>query len=247
MIAPLEKLRRSVRRSPICNRLLAGVLPLYRILAVRHDTEIVIEGYPRCANTFAVIAFTQSQPQAVKVAHHLHSISQLRRGVELGIPTLVLLRDPREAILSLAIRKQHATPKWAAEEYVDFHSGAAELRDHVLFADFEEVTSDFGAVIRRVNNCYRRRFSEFEHTDENVSKCYEQIDSIERRDAGGSDLRATHVARPSDDRRRSKEAIAALLDSSAMLPLIKEAERLYRALSEARLSQTASLRLERQL
>ena len=241
----IRTLRRAIRRSAAMNRGLRFVLPKYRRLAVNSETEIVIEGYPRCANTFAVVAFTQSQPRPVKVAHHLHSIAQLRRGVQLGIPALVLLRDPREAVLSLAIRLEHATPQWAAEEYIDFHAGVAQLQEYVLFADFEEVTSDFGKVIRKLNNRFRSCFSEFEHTDANVAKCYEQIDSIERRDAGGRNLRATHVARPSDDRRRCKDAIAALLDSPEVLPLIREADRLYRDLTETRITQTANACAER--
>jgi hypothetical protein len=244
MLSPLERIRRSIRKSTAANQWMSAFLPAYKILAVTSRTEIVIEGYPRCANSFAVTAFLQSQAKPVNVAHHLHSIAQIRRGVQLSLPTLVLLREPRAAILSLAIRKEHASPKWAAEEYVDFHSGALKVSNHVVFADFEEVISDFGAVIRRLNDRFGCSFSEFVHTPENVAKCYEQIDSYEKRDAGG--VRATHVARPSEDRRQHKDAMAALLDSSKLIPLVEESQRLYQALTNVRISQASTTRAERQ-
>lgn len=46
--------------------------PQRRDLVVARDTEIVIEGYPRSANTFAVAAFLLAQGRPVKIAHHLH-------------------------------------------------------------------------------------------------------------------------------------------------------------------------------
>lgn len=231
----LDKLRRLLRRTPAGIRWLSYLLPRYRKLAVNSETEIVIEGYPRCANTFSVVAFTQSQPREVKVAHHIHSVAQIRRGVQLGIPTVVLLRNPEDAILSLAIRLGHKSPAWATAEYVDFHQGVDELGDSVLLVDFEEITSDFGAVIRRINERFGTEFSEFEHTDENIARCYEVIDSFEKCDASGGKLRATHVARPSTARHREKESLAALLASEELVPTLKEAERLYSALSARRL------------
>lgn len=222
---------------------MSAFVPAYRILAVTSNTKIVIEGYPRCANTFAVTAFLQSQPQPPGVAHHIHSIAQIRRGLQLSLPTLVLLREPRAAILSLAIRREDPSPRWAAEEYVDFHTGVLELVDRVVLADFEEVTTDFGAVIRRVNERFGCDFAEFVHTPENIAKCYEHIDSYEKRDAGG--VRPTHVARPSDDRKRQKSEMESLLDSPELRPLIAESGRLYQALTQVRLSQSAQQHAER--
>ncbi|RMG27959.1 MAG: hypothetical protein D6732_19595, partial [Methanobacteriota archaeon] len=58
----------------------------YRLFAPAHlrmekligaRTEIVIEGYPRSANTFAVVAFRLAQNRPVKIAHHLHMEAQI--------------------------------------------------------------------------------------------------------------------------------------------------------------------------
>jgi len=242
MIDPVQRLRRALRRSETCIWLLSHVRPLYRLLAVHRDTQIVIEGYPRCANSFAVIAFEMSQPEPVRIAHHLHSVAQLRSGVRLGIPTLSLIREPREAVLSLAIRRELASLRWPVDEYIDFYQGVAELGNAVMVADFREVTSDFGAVIRRLNQRYGVDFAEFQHTEANVTACYEQIDCIERRIAGGH-IRTTHVARPSQQRREQKQKLAAELDSPALQPRIAEAERLYASICRAHSIDVAASRM----
>lgn len=241
MIQPLERLRRLARRSEICNRLLYHMRHAYRLLAVRPDTKVVIEGYPRCANTFAVIAFQTAQPEPVRVAHHLHSVAQLRRGVRMKLPTMVLVRQPREAILSLAIRKNLSDIGWAIDEYLDFHRGVEELGDAVMLADFREVTSDFGAVTRRLNQRFGTTFGEFEHTEANVAACYRQIDDIEQDRAGGKEVRSTHVARPSPGRHEQKQRYAEQLQTPQMVGRMAEAEQLYERLCRAHSTELAPL------
>ncbi|HEX6961976.1 MAG TPA: hypothetical protein VF175_08930 [Lacipirellula sp.] len=206
---------------------------MYRLLAVHGDTQVVIEGYPRSANTFAYVAFTMAQPQPLRIAHHLHSVGQVRRGVQLGIPIIVLIREPREAILSLAIRKELTDVEWAVDEYLDFHAAMESLTDRFVLAEFHEVIKDFGAVIRRLNRRFGTTFVEFEHTEENVAACYRQIDEIEQYHAGGQDVRATHVARPSADRQGQKRVLADQLEQTRLKQKIEQAEDLYRTLCQA--------------
>src|SRR5690242_11619114 len=64
------------------------------------ETELVIDGYTRCATTFAVYAFQLAQPRPVRLAHHLHAPAQLVAAARRGVPALALIREPRGAILS---------------------------------------------------------------------------------------------------------------------------------------------------
>ena len=52
----------------------------------------------------------------------------------------------------------------------------APIRDALVIATFEEVTSDFGAVTHRVNERFGTRFREFEHTEANVEQVFALID-----------------------------------------------------------------------
>ncbi|HYT30505.1 MAG TPA: hypothetical protein VEN82_06985, partial [Actinomycetota bacterium] len=49
-------------------------LPVARLrghgVLVRPETDVLIEGYPRSANSFSVAAFGLAQPREVEIAHH---------------------------------------------------------------------------------------------------------------------------------------------------------------------------------
>ena len=68
--------------------------------AVNKNTDIVIEGFPRSGNRFAVGAFKQAQNDAVNIATHLHAPSQIIRGTQRSLPVLVVIRKPSEAVTS---------------------------------------------------------------------------------------------------------------------------------------------------
>ena len=103
---------------------------LYKILGpevlvkealISKKTEIVIEGYPRSANTFSVFAFLQAQGRHISIAHHLHVEAQIVLGVRWGIPVLVLLRNPVDAIRSLKIRHPDIIIRNEIERYIQFY------------------------------------------------------------------------------------------------------------------------------
>jgi hypothetical protein len=97
---------------------------------VGRDTQIVIEGFARYANTFAVTAFLQAQPYTVKIAHHMHAPAQIIRAVEWQIPTLVLLRNPEEAVLSLvALFPTKYSILQGLSYYVSFYSSIFEYQN----------------------------------------------------------------------------------------------------------------------
>ena len=226
----LQRLRRMTRSCPTCLVGSRWVLSRYRRLAVGPDTELVIEGYPRCANSFSTLAVLRAQREPIQVAHHLHSVAQVKLGVRRGLPTLVLIREPRDAALSLTIRKELPSVMWALEEYLDFYRGVEPLADRVVMADFTETTADMGAVIRRLNARFGTHFDEFEHTDANVAAVYDELESIEQEASGQGEVRETHVARPSDARRLLKEQLAAQFEQSPARELYAEASELYRRL-----------------
>jgi len=88
-------LRSVLGRSPAVYFGIQRLRPSRRHLLVKKDTEIVIEGYPRSANTFAVAAFLLAQGRAVKIAHHLHVPAQVIQAVRWGIPHCIDSRSTR--------------------------------------------------------------------------------------------------------------------------------------------------------
>ena len=90
-----EWARRYIGRHPFLFYNFYRLRPSYRDLSVDRRTQIVIEGFPRSGNTFAVVAFQQAQRESVRVAHHLHMPAQVIRAAHLGIPILLLVGSPR--------------------------------------------------------------------------------------------------------------------------------------------------------
>lgn len=185
-------------------------LPLIRLkrskaaLAVRGDTEIVIEGYPRSGNTFAAAAFTLAQRRPVAVARHLHVPAQVIWAVRRRLPVLVLVRDPIDAVVSLVIREESIGWRQAFREYERFYRTIFPHHQGFVVGTFQDVVTDLGEVIRRVNRRFGTGFAAFEHDENNLKRVFELIDRMDRLDTGKPQVGARTVARPSDEREQAK-------------------------------------------
>jgi hypothetical protein len=137
------------------------------------ETELVIDGYTRCGTTFAVYAFQLAQRRPVKVAHHLHAAAQLIAAARMGIPAIVLIRRPQEAVLSQLVREPTVAVEDALVAYSRFYTTLLPYRSSFVAGEFEEVTDNFGSVIRRLNERFGTTFDEFEPTSSNLQRCTE--------------------------------------------------------------------------
>lgn len=164
------------------------------------DTQIAIEAYPRCGNTFAHIAFKFAQQEPVNIAHHTHAAAQVIASAKRKIPTLVIIRSPQDAICSYLAGgfDPGLTVKQALREYISFYSLILPFKNDFIIATFEQIIQDFGAVIRLVNQTYSTNFDEFYHTDANVKKCFDLIDR--GYEGAFGDLSNKVVSRPASER-----------------------------------------------
>ena len=195
--------------------------------AIGRHTDVVIEGPPRSGNTFAVVAFQLAQERPASVAHHLHAAAQIAAAAEAGVPAVVLLRRPEEAIVS-NVASFGVPMRLALREYVQFYQDVWAVRGRFVVAEFEALISDYGAVIGRLNGRFGTRFGLFDHTPENVARCFETIDACYR--AGPTPLQYT-TARPSQARHAEKDALRARFHAGRYAELRGEAERLYERLA----------------
>ncbi|TMK30813.1 MAG: hypothetical protein E6G61_05265 [Actinobacteria bacterium] len=93
-----------------------------------------------------------------------------------GVPTLITVREPEPTILSALMREPRVAPKQWLKTYAAFYERILPVRFDVVVAKFEEVTSDFGAVTRRLNERFATRFREFDHTTQNVEAVFALIE-----------------------------------------------------------------------
>ncbi|MGD1921270.1 MAG: hypothetical protein ACFCAD_21705 [Pleurocapsa sp.] len=196
------------------------------------DTDIVIEAYPRCGNTFAHIAFKFAQDREVNIAHHTHAAAQVIAGVKNKVPTLVIIRPAEDAIVSYLVGgfDPGLTVKQALREYISFYSLILPYRDRFILATFQELTGDYGAVIKRVNRTYGTDFDEFDHTEANVQECFAIVDRGYENAFG--DLSKEIVSRPSDSRTALKEKVRQKYRQESPDKLRNKAEQIYTLLTQ---------------
>jgi hypothetical protein len=195
---------------------------------VSRTTEIVIEGYPRSGNTFAVVAFRLAQGRPVEVAHHLHAAAQIKRAARLDVPAILLIREPSEAVLSVVVRDPHASMRWALRSYIRFYSTVFPYLDKTVTAPFATVTSDLASIIRTVNTRYGTAFKEFVPSENALNSVRQAVERMGQLDSmrTGWDYHLG-VAVPSEQRRRAKEAHRAEYLDERNKPLRLRAESLY--------------------
>jgi hypothetical protein len=199
---------------------------------VTPETEIVIEAFARSAQSFVVAAFRLAQePHAVRIAHHTHSPSTVIDGIRRGIPSLVIVRAPEDAILSYVIRTPAISLRGALRGYVRFHRPLLSYRDRLVVATFEQVTGELAGVTARVNERFGTAFGAFDPTEANVERVFAEIEADERTRALSDDERERAIPRPSAVREDLKAGMLAAYRDDDIGTLRLEAERLYGALA----------------
>lgn len=156
----------------------------FRKKIIHSDTEIMIEGVPRCANSFAVRAFKHANGEDRSIATHLHVALHIEMAVTLNVPVIMLIREPRACIISMAALYAQANKltyhesmyqyplQWMLLDYINFYTRLKKLSTKIVVGVFSEVTSDFGAVMKRVNLMFDSSFVPFDHSSENMNHIF---------------------------------------------------------------------------
>ncbi|HET6566622.1 MAG TPA: hypothetical protein VFG50_01575 [Rhodothermales bacterium] len=131
-------------------------------------TEFVLDGFQGSGNSFATVAFKKSQKEPVMLAHHLHAPAQVIRALQQGLPTLITIREPRQAVLSLTSRWPYVTVRQALRSYVRYYEKLEPYAGSFVLSTFDQTTSHLDDVILEVNRRYNTDFVPFEHTEIDV-------------------------------------------------------------------------------
>ncbi len=201
-----------------------GLKPKNKRLGVAETTELVIEGFPRSANTFAIAAF-ESHSVPLAMAHHLHVPAQIIRGVKLGKPCIVLIREPKAAVASLLIRQPELDARQALSTYIAFYKPLKKFKADVIVATFEEVTTDYAAVIDKVNKRFGTDFPTIEHTQAFTEKVFDYIENLKEDLEQG--IAEHRVARPSEERAKLKENVMEQIEHPSNQKYLQAAQELH--------------------
>jgi hypothetical protein len=192
------------------------------------STDVTIEGFPRSANSFAVAAFRMPQGRPLEIAHHTHAAAQVLESVRRGLPTMVLVREPDDAVVATMQYRPFLTPHATFRGYARFHRAVLRVADGFIVAPFDDVIADFGAVMRRVNERFGTSFVPFEHTQDNAARVFGEMDDFWRSQVGEGEEFERRVGRPTSLRGERAGALAPL--ARAVGSARDDARRLYDAL-----------------
>lgn len=174
------------------------------------DVEIIIEGFPRSANTYCVSAFEIAQRRPVRIARHLHDPWQVRFGERHGIPTMVLIREPLSAVVSALMRDKRSTHGRLLRDYLRFYEGAIAAHQKAIFVPFELATSNFNVAIDALNQQYGTAFKFLSEGDDELIRA-----SVAEKDAdalGNSARDPLRSALPSPEKRLVAQELKELIE-----------------------------------
>lgn len=158
------------------------------------STDLVLDGFPRCANTYGYFAFRAANGPELNISHHLHGAASFQFAHARGIPALALIRDPRQAVSSLLLR-QPMRIKTALCQYSRTYEALLKLPNEAyVLGHFPDVIGDFGSVTRRLNAQFGTTFNHYDKTEESERSIREQVVGADIKDKGRSHART--VAAP---------------------------------------------------
>lgn len=127
----------------------------------RKGVDLHVTGYPRCANTFAMRLLRHSFPKLV-LSTHIHAIASLKMALNNNIPTVVLVREPVQAVASLVLKgvlpkDDPETVTAYLQDYINYYGFVAKHGTAFKCLDFRELTvapySLIEAVAPYVESC----------------------------------------------------------------------------------------------
>lgn len=184
-------------------------------------TELVVEGFPRCANSFAaqsIRLLSRVHGRELRFATHAHSPAHVIAGLRLNKPALVVIREPKAAIVSLQALSLQSGARVEGtnnllKRYIHFYEMLMPYRSQLVISRFERTTSDYPSVIRELN--------------ERFDLGLPQVESQAELEALVVPASKEHLS-PSEGRNRVKEKFQAAFDEHANRQLIARAMQAYR-------------------
>jgi hypothetical protein len=190
----------------------------YLRLLSNKETQICIEGFPRCANSFAFNKFIEWNP-GLLVSRHLHIAENVARAINQNVPTLILFRDPISAIASLSIGLPKVTIDNLCLMYIQFYKGVEQYSTKAVFAEFNEVISSFESVLEKVNMKFGTHFISMPSTNKG------DLEILDRLRTHSKEMGWVSMASaPNEERNRDKEKI---YESIKLNKNYSECERIY--------------------
>lgn len=171
--------------------------------------DMVVDGFPRSANTYAWYAIRTAIEPMYMVRGHTHSVATIRAAIRAGKPAMLLVRDPDSSVASYYQMLNGVSLKACYDAYSNFHERCVPIKDDLYLAKFEDVVADLGSVLEEFYINFGLDWPKYVKSATSERLVTEVIDFASRRKNGGV-VREEAVARPSSSRRPATEILADL-------------------------------------
>lgn len=188
--------------------------------------DLVIDGFPRSGNTFATHAFLSVNPQA-RVSHHMHTPANVLRALEFGVPALVLIRPPADAVLSEVIREPRKSVPRGLQEWLSFYETVRPYLDRVTVAPFSAVTSAYDKTLTVLNERSGTAFAIYVNSPATDAAVLAGIDERARARGKAGERLERQVPRPSVSRAVHKREMVTHFDEPRTRVLLERAVALH--------------------
>lgn len=192
--------------------------------------DLAVDGFARSGNTFVADMLRATQAPAFTLESHHHIPPFVMAACEHGTPTVLLIREPVDSVISLSLHSQWSLRK-SLDHYIAYHECLRPYLSRVLIARFSDFTHDFRRLVLDINERFGLQLrSDFDH--ETVAA--QTLAAMDRRSVNGKPLTPLQIHRPTEERRKLKIDVIRELKSESLSRRLFEAERLYTEYSMAR-------------
>lgn len=113
------------------------------------DYDLLIEGYPRSANTWTSMYWEVTQPH-LRILHHCHVPPPVIQAVRLKKPVILLIREPFEAALSYAYLRGNENIVRKLQYYIDYHRTLWPVASSLNIVPFEKTVDSPDAIVKQL-------------------------------------------------------------------------------------------------
>jgi len=171
---------------------------------IQSRTRLVIEGFPSSGNTFCLQAFLLANPSldGNDVCSHTHSPRVAMNAARRGLPCIVLIRDPRDAVSSMLQRRPGIQIGSAFRYYRKYYEGVWSVRHALTIAPFSDLVGDFSKVFERCNEYHGTQFNTGREAGISDLSVIKRIEELARNRHAGA-IRELTISRPTTTREPS--------------------------------------------
>lgn len=113
------------------------------------STEMLIEGFPRSANSYVAFSMQLANPGR-RISSHLHSSYSLRQARRRKIPCVFVVREPDAAVASLMQMLPQLTTRSAYQAYIAYHRRSLRNLNDAYVVAFDDAVNALPSVMAGV-------------------------------------------------------------------------------------------------